>query len=128
MTPHQQSGGLEALKAKYIERAFSSHPNSQDRNCVGLGTLEEAIEEAYNLGRADRDEEVRGIVGNLEQEHHYNWSGINMDLINRDDLITALSPDVTKCEHDVNPKYCFRCKRPDLAGPVPDITKTEVSE
>jgi hypothetical protein len=24
-----------------------------------------------------------------------------------------------KCEHNVVAKYCFRCKRPDLAGPVP---------
>lgn len=24
-----------------------------------------------------------------------------------------------QCEHNVSAKYCFRCKRPDLAGPVP---------
>lgn len=26
----------------------------------------------------------------------------------------------TKCEHDVVAKYCFRCKRPDLAGTPPE--------
>lgn len=30
-----------------------------------------------------------------------------------------------KCEHNVTAKYCFRCKRPDLAGPTP--TETDIA-
>lgn len=30
-----------------------------------------------------------------------------------------------RCEHGVVAKYCFRCKRPDLAGPIPNIEEWE---
>lgn len=36
------------------------------------------------------------------------------------------TPDTEKCEHKVVKKYCFRCKRPDLAGNVKNTPDTEI--
>lgn len=36
----------------------------------------------------------------------------------------ASRPITEKCEHDVAAKHCFRCKRPDLAGPPPPDINT----
>jgi hypothetical protein len=42
-------------------------------------------------------------------------------------LLTSLTPDKSdkqeKCEHEVVAKYCFRCKRPDLAGEPKVVTR-----
>lgn len=36
------------------------------------------------------------------------------------------TPHTEKCHHNVVAKHCFRCKRPDLAGLVPNTTKEDV--
>ena len=43
-------------------------------------------------------------------------------------LLTSLTPTdksdkQEKCEHEVVAKYCFRCKRPDLAGEPKVVTR-----
>jgi len=99
MTPHQQSGGLEALKPILLDN-FCDGDSWEDARSA-MFTRHGALDIAsffYEKGRADRDEEVRGIAEGMmaprsndpysnEYEHGYD-RGIY-------DLLTALSPDVT---------------------------------
>jgi len=116
-TPHQQSGGLEALiKEGTLEAlktpiyfAFDSEDEA-DEYIKELIT--ESMTLAYEKGRADRDEEVRGIVEEIDamsmcSAHQMYEKTCNIcrktTTIQLDDLLTALSPDVTKTEVRTQP-------------------------
>jgi len=51
-------------------------------------------------------EPEKKIIAGLNHQSHLTESA------------SVLEPE--KCKHKVVAKYCFRCKRPDLAGPVPE--------
>jgi len=107
MTPHQQSGGLEALIEKQNKqlKLLAGIVGNAPGKWVALGWAKKeqstAMTLAYDKGRADRDEEVRGIAEGMKippdfaidaSLHSSMVRNIKNGII--DNLLTAFSPDV----------------------------------
>jgi hypothetical protein len=113
MTPHQQSGGLEALKAKATEDRKSKHDGFKIVFSYTKQELNALVEEAYTLGRADRDEEVRVILDDLETLVDRAWGYVvyatNNESWSKDELKEMMFPSIIL---DVTPPdlhYCTTC-------------------
>jgi hypothetical protein len=91
--------------------------------------IKTSMELAYETGKAEERERVREEISNAL----WNPDG-SLKSHDLSEIVSVVihktyppqpNPSEDKCQHDVAAKYCFRCKRPDLAGSVPNANPSE---
>ena len=119
-TPHQQSGGLEALIRERTQTFWDKNGNPDSLSSISQfhpdisGLLPQVIDEdrvismtlAYEKGRADRDEEVRGIIEGMCKEFvpaDSEWFGKDDYSEGEYKLVPAKDPK--------DAMYCLSCER-----------------
>jgi len=133
MTPHQQSGGLEALIKERTQTFWEKNGNPDSLSSISQfhpdisGLLPQVIDEdrvtsmtlAYEKGRADRDEEIIRLAQSLEIDTDYQGDITDQSLV---ELYNTKLEAFYYGHNDGLGKLVFQIENPAL---TPDVTESD---